>query len=140
MTLYTLSGERCGPTSFGALKKAADGTIVSDTRLTVPGHFTPHELPSSFPHWSRFATPDEKIENEGWECCMEVPIFCLLTGTGHTSKIAVSNLPIGCNGAQVTAMVPLCEPIVEWEERESDTHLLDVVTTPSTPSPSSWSS
>ena len=139
VTLYTLSGERCGPRGLGALKKAADGSIISDTRLTVPGHFTPLELSSSFPHWSRFGTPDEKKNNDEWESRMEVRIV-VLTSSGQTSKIAVSKLPIGCNGTQVTAIVSLSEPIIEWEERESDTQLLDGVITPSTPSPSGWSS
>ena len=116
--------------------KAADGTVINDTRLTVPGHYTPHDLTTVFRTWIRFATLDEVREDGKWYRFAEVPTTFLI-GTSHASRIAVSNLPIGCEGAEVTAIVQQCKPSVVWEERELDTDVLHAVSTPTTPSPSS---
>ena len=53
VTIYTMAGDRCGPAGLGELLDDVTvdgvGVIVKDTRLTVPGHYSPSLILSMQP-------------------------------------------------------------------------------------------
>ena len=134
---WTLEGTQCGPSGLGEFIED-DLKMISDTRLTCPGHLTVDTI-LGMPDWIRFATEEERVAQRAagevatWWRPLEMKVKAFVIGKGDAARVAHPDYAIGSDGTEVTVLGFEPEVHESWVDRVVDVQLLDGVHTPSTP-------
>ena len=128
VTIYTMAGQRCGPAGLGEVVDDGNGAIV-DTRLMVPGKFTPAEI-LAMNMWCRFATQEEMELDGKWYRRLQTP-KAIVIGQRTESRVAPHHFPIGASANCATALAQSPTPF--WQDVPVDGQLLECVPAPPTP-------